>query len=318
MIKDLLASMNDIYSDSNLNLKEKSILMYLIKQFNIKYNYAYPKYEDIMSATGIKRRANIAEAIKSLVVKGYITVKKTIGNKSYYFIEKYLHFVGEKTQEVDSDKKVNSTKASVEEIKVETKDNDIKPFVVSDCKESGLQMTIDDVEKVEIKTTEERKVHYQLNSDSVRIARKYTDVDGNGYAISILSCLDSQIVREAGYRFKNKLQLGKLKLNCVSNFLRVVVDKYFEKGIDFPTKAFNMLKKYNYVTFQPSDAKLAMISEESEMYMQVEETSEEYFERINRELGLSDKIIGGTECIIDDMTEVLEFNGIMIGDNIVA
>ena len=45
MIKDLLASMNDIYSDSNLNLKEKSILMYLIKQFNIKYNYAYPKYK---------------------------------------------------------------------------------------------------------------------------------------------------------------------------------------------------------------------------------------------------------------------------------
>lgn len=313
MIKDLLASMNDIYSDSNLNLKEKSILMYLIKQFNIKYNYAYPKYEDIMSATGIGRRANVADAIKSLVIKGYITVKKTIGNKSHYFIEKYLHFVGEKAQEVDSDEKVNSNKTSVEEIKVETKDNSIKPFVVSDYKESGLQMTIEDVEKVEIMTPEERKVHDQFNNASVRIARKYTSVDGNSYAISILSCLDSQIVKEAGYRFKNQLELGKLKLNCVSNFLRVVVDKYFEKGIDFPTKAFNMLKKYNYVTCQPSDSKLAMISEESEMYMNTEETSEEYVERINRELGLSDRVIGGTECVIGDMTESLDFNGIMIG-----
>ena len=312
MIKDLLASMNDIYSDSNLNLKEKSILMYLIKQFNIKYNYAYPKYEDIMSATGIGRRANVADAIKSLVIKGYITVKKTIGNKSHYFIEKYLHFVGEKAQEVDSDEKVNSNKTLFEE-KVETKDNSIKPIIVSDCKESGVQITIDDVEKVEIKTPAERREYDQLNNDSVRIARKYTDVDGNGYAIAILACLDAEIVKEAGYRFKNQLELGNLKLNCVSNFLRVVVDKYYEKGIDFPTKAFNMLKKYNYVTCQPSNAKLAMISEESEIYMNAEETSEEYVERINRELGLLDKTFGGTECDIGDMTESLEFNGITIG-----
>lgn len=54
------------------------------------------------------------------------------------------------------------------------------------------------------------------------------------------------------------------------------------------------------------------------MYMNTEETSEEYVERINRELGLSDKIIGGTKCVIGDMTESLDFNGIMIGDNIVA
>ena len=122
-------------------------------------------------------------------------------------------------------------------------------------------------------TPAERREYDQLNNASVRIARKYTNVDGKGYGISILACLDAGIVKEAGYRFKNQLELGKLKLNCVSNFLRVVVDKYFEKGIDFPTKAFNMLKKYNYVTCQPSDSKLAMISEESEMYMNTEETS---------------------------------------------
>lgn len=151
MIKDLLASMNDIYSDSNLNLKEKSILMYLIKQFNIKDNYAYPKYEDIMSATGIGRRANVADAIKSLVVKGYITVKKVIGNKSHYFIEKYLHFVGEDTEEVDSDKKQNSTDEANLEIPVETKNNAIKPLIVRDCKEEGLEMTIDDVKPVKVK-----------------------------------------------------------------------------------------------------------------------------------------------------------------------
>ena len=34
-----------------------------------------PNYENIMSATGIGRRANVTDTIKSLVVKGYITVK---------------------------------------------------------------------------------------------------------------------------------------------------------------------------------------------------------------------------------------------------
>ncbi len=155
MIKDLLASMNDIYSDSNLDLKEKSILMYLIKQFNIKDKYAYPTYENIMSATGIGRRANVADAIKSLVVKGYITVKKTIGNKSHYFIEKYLHFVRETTQEVDSNENKNLSENKTEEIQVkkevEIKETSIKSIIVSDCKESGIQMTIDDVEEVKVK-----------------------------------------------------------------------------------------------------------------------------------------------------------------------
>lgn len=40
MIKDLLESMNNIYSDSHLNLKEKSLLMYLIKQYNYNDGYA--------------------------------------------------------------------------------------------------------------------------------------------------------------------------------------------------------------------------------------------------------------------------------------
>lgn len=83
--------------------------MYLIKQFNSNDGYAYPEYQHIMSACSIGRRANVSLAIKSLVTKGYITVKKVVGNKSHYFIEKYLHFVGEN---IDSNKNQNSTEAS--------------------------------------------------------------------------------------------------------------------------------------------------------------------------------------------------------------
>ena len=284
----------ELITDKNITSNEFRIYTYLMSLYNEKQGCSFPPIEVIAERTTISI-ATVKRSIKKLVELGYMVVEKQkakIGNYNKY--TKFKHLVSDKKLVAKKSKGGGKKEAPVEG-------------------QIHISEVIDDVEKVEIKTPAERKEYDQLNNASVRIARKYTDVDGNGYGISILACLDAEIVREAGYRFKNQLELGKLKLNCMSNFLRVVVDKYFEKGIDFPTKVFNMLKKYNYVTCQPSYAKLVMISEESEMYMQVEETGEEYFERINRELGLSDKIFGGTECVIGDMTEALEFNGIMIG-----
>lgn len=297
----------ELITDKNITSNEFRIYTYLMSLYNEKQGCSFPPIEVIAERTTISI-ATVKRSIKKLVELGYVVVEKQkakIGNFNKY--TNFKHLVSDKKSVVKTEKTDVKKRTPVDsngEVPVEG--------------QIHISEVIEEVEKVEIMTTEARKEYDQLNNDSVRIARKYTDVEGNGYAISILACLNAEIVREAGYRFKNQLELGKLKLNCVSNFLRVVVDKYFEKGIDFPTKVFNMLKKYNYVTCQPSDAKLAMISEESEMYMQLEESSEEYVERINRELGLSDKIVGGTECVIGDMTEALQFNGIMIGANIVA
>ena len=292
----------ELITDKNITSNEFRIYTYLMSLYNEKQGCSFPSIEVIAERTTISI-ATVKRSIKKLVELGYVVVEKQkakIGNFNKY--TNFKHLVSDKKSVVKTEKTDVKKRTPVDsngEVPVEG--------------QIHISEVIEEVEKVEIMTTEARKEYDQLNNDSVRIARKYTDVEGNGYAISILACLNAEIVREAGYRFKNQLELGKLKLNCVSNFLRVVVDKYFEKGIDFPTKVFNMLKKYNYVTCQPSDAKLAMISEESEMYMQLEESSEEYVERINRELGLSDKIVGGTECVIGDMTEALQFNGIMIG-----
>lgn len=297
----------ELITDKNITSNEFRIYTYLMSLYNEKQGCSFPSIEVIAERTTISI-ATVKRSVKKLVELGYMVVEKQkakIGNFNKY--TNFKHLVSDKklvTKTQKTDVKMGTPVDSNGEAPVEGQ------IHISD--------DIEEDEKVEILTVEERKKKDEFNNDSVRIARKYTNVDGNGYAISILSCLDSQIVREAGFRFKNQLELGKLKLNCVSNFLRFVVDKYFENGIDFPTKAFNMLKKYNYITCQPSDAKLAMVSEESEMYMNTEETSEEYVERINRELGLSDKIIGETKCVIENMTEALEFNGIMIGDNIVA
>lgn len=290
----------ELITDKNITSNEFRIYTYLMSLYNEKQGCSFPSIEVIAERTTISI-ATVKRSIKKLVELGYVVVEKQkakIGNFNKY--TNFKHLVSDKKSVVKTEKTDVKKRTPVDsngEVPVEG--------------QIHISEVIEEVEKVEIMTTEARKEYDQLNNDSVRIARKYTDVEGNGYAISILACLNAEIVREAGYRFKNQLELGKLKLNCVSNFLRVVVDKYFEKGIDFPTKVFNMLKKYNYVTCQPSDAKLAMISEESEMYMQLEESSEEYVERINRELGLSDKIVGGTECVIGDMTEALQFNGIV-------
>lgn len=297
----------ELITDKNITSNEFRIYTYLMSLYNEKQGCSFPSIEVIAERTTISI-ATVKRCIKKLVELGYMVVEKQkakIGN-----FNKYTNF-----KHLDSDKKP-VTKIQKTDVKKGTPVDSNGEVPVEG--QIHISEVVEEVEKVKILTPAERKEYDQLNNASVRIARKYTDVDGNGYGISILACLDAEIVREAGYRFKNQLELGKLKLNCVSNFLRVVVDKYFEKEVDFPTKAFNMLKKYNYVTCQPSDAKLAMISEEREMYMNIEETSEEYVERINRELGLLDRVIGETKCVIGDMTEALEINGMMIGANIVA
>ena len=289
----------ELITDKNITSNEFRIYTYLMSLYNDKQGCSFPSIEVIAERTTISM-ATVKRSIKKLVELGYMIVEKQkakIGNFNKY--TNFKHLVLDKESATKTEIKKVSPVDSNGEVPVEGQ------IHISEVEE--------DVEKIQILTPAERKEYDKLNNDSVRISRKYTDVDGNGYAIAILACLDAEIVKEAGYRFKNQLELGNLKLNCVSNFLRVVVDKYYEKGIDFPTKAFNMLKKYNYVTCQPSDAKLAMVSEESKMYMNIEETSEEYVERINRELGLLDKKFAGTECVIGDMTESLEFNGITIG-----
>lgn len=246
MIKDLLASMNDIYSDSNLNLKEKSILMYLIKQFNIKDNYAYPKYEDIMSATGIGRRANVADAIKSLVIKGYITVKKTIGNKSHYFIEKYLHFIGEKAQEVDSDKKENLDDESNVEIQVkeeaEIKNNDTE------------QITTKKSEEIEVEISEYSIEHQQKISLVLKQGINLTEKQE-----FLIGEMDLESLRRAIYQFKKK------KGKYFSLLLSLYIDEA-EKEEIYISKDIEKYLKGSYIRLTPEERETQEALRELELY----------------------------------------------------
>ena len=212
----------ELITDKNITSNEFRIYTYLMSLYNEKQGCSFPSIEVIAERTTISI-ATVKRSIKKLVELGYVVVEKQkakIGNFNKY--TNFKHLVSDKKSVVKTEKTDVKKRTPVDsngEVPVEG--------------QIHISEVIEEVEKVEIMTTEARKEYDQLNNDSVRIARKYTDVEGNGYAISILACLNAEIVREAGYRFKNQLELGKLKLNCVSNFLRVVVDKYFEKGIDF-------------------------------------------------------------------------------------
>lgn len=151
MTKDIFTSLNSIHRDSNLTLEEKHLLTILIKYHNVEEGYSYPTYENLLEECSTSRRSKISKIIKGLKAKAYIEVVKVKGNKSHYYIKKHLFFI----EKIDSDKKQDSTDEAnlqrpVKE-EVETKENTIKPIIVSDCKESGLQMTIDDVEPVKVK-----------------------------------------------------------------------------------------------------------------------------------------------------------------------
>lgn len=192
MVKDIFKSLNSIHNDSNLTLEEKHLLTILIKYHNVTDGYSYPTYEVLLSECSTSRRSKISKMIKGLKEKEYIEVVKVKGNKSHYYIKKHLFFV----EKIDSDKKENSTgEADLEipvEEKVEAKDNAIKPIIVSDCKESGLQMTIDDVETVKVKQ----------HPNNSRIAKE-TNIGLTPYFCEAFSLIDETVL-EMALREKSK------------------------------------------------------------------------------------------------------------------
>lgn len=89
MTKDYLKFRNAVKKDNNLSLEESYMLEVLFDYYNVSNGYAYPPYENLMADLKTKRRAKISKLLKSLVKKGYISIKKK-GKKNIYYILKYL------------------------------------------------------------------------------------------------------------------------------------------------------------------------------------------------------------------------------------
>lgn len=142
---------HELITDKNITSNEFRIYTYLLSLYNKAKKSSYPSIEVIAIRTNISI-STVKRSIKKLVALGYMKITKRAGiNGNYNEYSEFKFLV--------SNEKQDSTKASVEqtlgekEIKTEessTKES-IRPLIVSDCKESGLQITIDDVEEVKIK-----------------------------------------------------------------------------------------------------------------------------------------------------------------------
>lgn len=241
MIKDIFKSLNSIHRDSNLILEEKHLLTILIKYHNVEEGYSYPTYENLLEECSTNRRSKISKIIKGLKAKGYIEVVKVKGNKSHYYIKKHLFFV----ESIDSNKNQDSTKALVGEISVEEKskneENTIKSIIVSDFKESGLQMTIDDVEEVKVKQ----------HPNNSRIAKE-TNIKLTPFYCEAFSHVDETVL-EMALREKAKTATLLLK-KCIRLSKQI--------GLEFAKEFINKVLK-----FKDYKDEYDLASENNEVYV---------------------------------------------------
>ncbi len=235
-MKDIFKSLNSIHRDSNLTLEEKHLLTILIKYHNVEEGYSYPTYESLLEECSTSRRSKISKIIKGLKAKDYVEVIKVKGNKSHYYIKKHLFFI----ENNDFDKKQNSTKAPVGEISAE-EENDIKPLIVSDCKESGLQMTIDDVEEVKVKQ----------HPNNSRIAKE-TKIGLTAYYCEAFSHVDETVLQMA---LKEKAKSATLLLKKCIRITKQV-------GLTFGKEFINKVLK-----FKDYKDEYELTSENNEVYV---------------------------------------------------
>lgn len=225
---------HELITDKAINTYEFRIYVYLMSLYNKEKGCSFPSQETIAEKLSIGL-TTVKKSIKRLSNLGYIKIekqKKKIGHYNKY--SNFKHLIGEKRE-------------------LEEK----QQLIVSDYKEAGVQIYIDEVleKEVRILSVEERKQKDIDNNISVRLARKYTNIDSSKFAKELISKLDESLVRKGCNSFKNKLELGKLKENCASNLLKECIDIYFKEGVDLPIVVFNKYRKVDNLLVQPSQMK---------------------------------------------------------------
>lgn len=244
MVKDIFKSLNSIHKDSNLTLEEKHLLTILIKYHNVTDGYSYPTYEVLLSECSTSRRSKISKMIKGLKEKGYIEVVKVKGNKSHYYIKKHLIFI----EKIDSDKKENST----------DEDSAIKPIIVSDCKESGVQITIDDVEEIKVK-------QHPNNSKIAKAFEKSKTFKLSKWLLDRVAYIDETIVDMV---LEEKPKTAKLFLiKCIEKTLlaglelapiiKNTLNFYSKKDMDYASAMTTQYSSKFYMTY--ADKQLGLI-----------------------------------------------------------
>lgn len=241
MIKDFLKILNNIHKDNNLSLEAKHLLTILIKYHNHSLGYAFPSYENLMEECSTNRKAKISKILKELKEMEYITVKKIQGNKSIYYINKYLHYV--------------ENEVSTNEVKIQTPDKEVverkevkrNPLIVSDCKESGVQIEIEEVSEYAVE--HQQKISLVLKQ-GVELTEKQMFLIGD---------LDLETLRKAIRLFKKKK--GRKFALLINLYLDIAEKNNIEISRDI-----ERYLKGTYIRMTPKERETQQALRELELY----------------------------------------------------
>lgn len=147
--------------------------------------------------------------------------------------------------------------------------------------EEALGQVTGDKEKIEaLKQSRQTKID---NHKNVRLVRSVVAIDKSNLDKEILSMADETLVRNVVNIFKEKSSKKTEKRFFTAKTIRnLLVEEYYNNKMDFPNIMF---KKLN-ANVKNGEIPIEQYSEINRI-REERETSEEYFERINRELGIA-------------------------------
>ena len=171
---------HDLITDTNITSNEFRIYTYLLSLYNENKKCAYPSIEIISNRLNISV-ATVKRSIKRLVELGYMIIEKkksVAGNYNTY--KELKHLI----------KNVADTTKKVVKNVVNKVVNERKPVIVSDCKESGVQLEIEELNPY----SREHQAKISLVLKNVKNLTKKQ--------MFLIGDMDLETLRKAIFRFK--------------------------------------------------------------------------------------------------------------------
>ena len=238
----------ELITDKNISANEFRIYTYLMSLYNEKQSCSFPSMETIVEKLGMTK-PTVNKSIKKLVELGYMIVEKQkakIGNFNKY--TNFKHLVSVNEENADScENKISTEAPKVEkavEKKVEKKEIKREPLIVSDWKESGVQIEIS-----EYSIEHQQKISLVLKQ-GINLSEKQEFLIGE---------MDLESLRKAIYQFKKK------KGKYFSLLLSLYIDEA-EKEEIYISKDIEKYLKGSYIRLTPEERETQEALRELEMY----------------------------------------------------
>ena len=234
---------NEIIVDKNITSNEFRIYTYLMSLYNKAKKCSYPSIEVIAERTNISI-STVKRSIKNLVKLGYLKVTKRAGisgNYNEYSAFKFLI----SDENTDSNKNQNSTENK--KVEIPTKENKRKSLIVSDCKESGVQIEIEEIS--EYPREHQQKISLVLKQ-GIKLTVKQEFLIGD---------MDLEALRKAIHQFKKK------KGKYFSLLLSLYIDQAEEAGV-YVSRDIEKYLKGSYIRLTPEERETQEALRELELY----------------------------------------------------